>query len=72
MSNICQLAKSDCGASTCSCTVPMNTLASSLGWTIGADTKILVEVYATNAVGTSTAGTITTPATDSISRQFVP
>lgn len=50
----------------------MTTLSSSLGWTIGADTKILVEVYATNAVGTSSAGTITTPATQSISRQFVP
>lgn len=71
LSNICQVAKSSCAA-TCTCTVPMNTLTSSLGWTIGADTKILVEVYATNAVGTSIAGTITTPSTDSISRQFVP
>jgi hypothetical protein len=47
----------------------MNTLASSLGWTIGATSEdINVQVFATNAVGTSVAGTQTT----TIKKQFVP
>jgi hypothetical protein len=67
LSNICQ--SPTCDTNNCTCSVPMNTLTSSLGWTIGATSEdINVQVFATNAVGTSVAGTQTT----TIKKQFVP
>lgn len=52
LAGICQVTSSSCGAS-CSCTVPMTTLTSTLGWTASTDTSINVRVTATNIDGTS-------------------
>lgn len=51
----------------------MTTLTTTLGWTIDTTEKYIeVEVYAKNIDGTSTAATIATPSTDSISYKYTP
>jgi len=51
----------------------MTTLTTTLGWTIDTTEKYIeVEVYAKNIDGTSTAATIETPSTDSISYKYTP
>jgi len=72
ISGVCQVSAASC-TTTCSCDVLMTTLTTTLGWTIDTTEKYIeVEVYAKNIDGTSTAATIATPSTDSISYKYTP
>lgn len=56
LAGICQVTTC---STTCSCTVPMSTLTSTLLWTAATDTDINVQVTATNVDGTSDPATQT-------------